>query len=150
MTAVASAQAATAVPATTAPLGDKHFKEVFLMSSDGELETVLAREAKSARAMGLQPFVEIGASWCVPCQKLEQNMQHPKVEEAFRGTYIIHLDSDDWGNKLAAAGVAPRAIPVFFEIGEDGKSTGRRIQGGDWGTSIETMALKLHAFFRKA
>ena len=71
--------------------------------------------------------------------------------DAFSGTYIIQLDADTWGKKLKGTKFTVKAIPVLFELGKDGKPTGRKIDGGAWGEDIpKNMAPPLKAFFQKS
>jgi hypothetical protein len=69
---------------------------------------------------------------------------------AFKGTYIIVLNVDDWQDKLKGTGFVPRTIPVFYAVDDKGKPTGRKITGDDWGKNKdvpERMAPVLAKFF---
>ena len=57
---------------------------------------------------------------------------------AFKGTYIIVLNVDDWQDKLTGTGFVPRTIPVFYAVDDKGKPTGRKITGDDWGKNKDT------------
>ena len=126
------------------------FVEVRVHPSGSEpLSAVLAREAKKAGEKKLRPFVEIGASWCGPCRAIESSMTDARMKAAFEGTYVIHLDADEWGGKLGEAGVASAQIPVFFALDTNGKPNGRRIDGGAWDANVPAnMAPKLGTFFK--
>lgn len=114
-----------------------------------DLRRVLEREAGRARTLGLRPFVEVSASWCKPCEKLRASLGDPRMVDAFRGTYLIRLDLDDWESRLHEAGLKAPGVPIFFELEDDGRPTGRRIDGGAWDEdTVENMAPPLARFFR--
>jgi len=124
---------------------------VKLEPAAGELEKVLPAEVAKARAQQLAPYVEIGAAWCKPCKQLEAGMNDPRMKDAFNGTYLIRLDVDDWAGSLSAFDLEPVVIPVVFEVDAQGKSTGRSINGNDWGaTTPENVAPQFKAFFAKS
>jgi thiol:disulfide interchange protein len=123
---------------------------VRLKPSQGELATLLPAETAKARAKNLKPYVEVRADWCGPCKELEASMTDPRMVDAFAGTYVIRLDADEWAGKLKAFGLESSSIPVFFEIDDTGKATGRRIDGGAWADNIPAnMAPPLKSFFAK-
>ena len=113
-----------------------------------DLETVLRTEVAKAKAQGLRPYVELWATWCKPCAAIKKSLDDPRMKAAFKGTYVVQLDIDAWGKKLTAAGFHSSAIPVFFTIDDEGKPTGRTIDGGAWEEDIpENMAPPLDRFF---
>lgn len=125
-----------------------NFTVTELKKTDGELGVLLKAEVAKAREAGRTPYAELTAEWCGPCKALRASLGDPRMSDAFDGTYIIQLDYDAWGKDLAGAGLAADAIPVFFELDEDGKPTGRRIDGGAWGENIPAnMAPPLKEFF---
>ncbi len=119
-----------------------------LKPKDGQLGPLLAAEAAKARKQGLKPFIEVSATWCGPCQKLKESLSNPVMTEAFRGTYIVKLDLDEWETPLAALGYPVKVVPVFFQVGEGGKPTGRQLDGGAWRDDVPAqMAPPLKKFF---
>jgi thiol-disulfide isomerase/thioredoxin len=119
-----------------------------LSTSVGALPDALKVEAAKAKAQGLKPHVEFWASWCQPCMDLAKSLGDPKMEAAFKGTYIIRLNADEWGDKLGVTGFNASAIPVFYELDAEGKKTGKTIDGGAWGENIpENMAPPLDQYF---
>lgn len=145
-TATASPVAAPATPAA-APTSVPPHQSVNLPLGD-DLPKLLAEHAALAKQAGLAPFVELWAEWCPPCKKLEAAMGDPRIARAFAGVYLIRLDSDQWGPKLAGTGLGNASIPVFYELDDTGKPTGRKVDGGAWGEDIpENMAPPLDAFF---
>jgi thiol:disulfide interchange protein len=142
--------ALTACKRDQAPAATGPSRSVFvqLKPSAGELATALPAEVAKARAQHLKPFVEIGAEWCKPCKQLEASLNDPKMKEAFDGTYLIRLDVDDWSGSLSTFELEPTVIPVVFEVDAQGKSTGRSINGNDWGaTTAENVAPQFKVFF---
>lgn len=119
-----------------------------LPTSVGALSDALRTEATKAKAQGLEPHVEFWASWCQPCMDLAKSLGDPRMEAAFKGTYIIRLNADEWGDKLGGTGFNASAIPVFYELDAEGKKTGKTIDGGAWGENIpENMAPPLDRYF---
>jgi thiol-disulfide isomerase/thioredoxin len=94
-------------------------------------------------------LVDFYADWCAPCKSLEKNLGDPAMVAAFDGAYIIRLNLDDWKDRLPAAGFRVTGIPAFYELGADGKPTGRMVTGAAWGEDIPAnMAPPLKAFFQ--
>jgi thiol-disulfide isomerase/thioredoxin len=111
-------------------------------------EDIFAAAAVTASARSLKPFVYATAKWCAPCKKLNASLADPRMKDAFKGTYVVKLDIDEFDEKkLTAMGVRVRAVPSFFELGADGSPTGRAMIG-DWGPDVpENMAPALKRFF---
>lgn len=124
---------------------------VELAPTQGDLLPLLRAEAGRAKKRGLAPFVEFYADWCAPCKVLAKSMSDARVADAFRGTYVIKLNLDDWQDKLAGTGFDPRVIPAFYALDEEGRPTGRKIDEKAWKkTTPATIAGPLAAFFRGA
>jgi thiol-disulfide isomerase/thioredoxin len=113
------------------------------------LAVQISAEVAKAKASKLTPFVYIGASWCPPCVEIKRLQHHPKMVDAFRGTYIVELVVDDWETAdLRALGYESRVIPIFHGVDARGRATGRSINGGAWGEDTpENMAAALKKFF---
>ncbi|MDP2275332.1 MAG: hypothetical protein Q8K32_31590 [Archangium sp.] len=121
---------------------------VRLAPSQGKLTTLLEAEVAKARARHLKPFLELRAEWCGPCKELEASLGDPRMRDAFAGTYLISIDIDEWSQQLAGTAFDASSIPVFYELDEKAKPTGRKIDGGAWAENIPAnMAPPLKAFF---
>ena len=118
------------------------FTIVRLHPKDGDLPTLLASEAQKAAALGQLPVVEFDATWCPPCQAIDQAIQanNDLILNAYAETYIVRLDVDEWGwgdSQLHD-----------FQFDAKGKQTGEVIDGGAWGEDIpENIALVMDTFF---
>jgi hypothetical protein len=112
---------------------------------------IFAAAAVTAAARGMKPFVYATATWCGPCAKLNASMSDPRMKDAFRGTYVVKLDIDEFDEKvLGNLGMRVRAVPSFYELGADGTPTGRMLVG-TWKRDVpEDMAPMLKGFFRSA
>ena len=132
----------------TAPLAEVALATVRLSPSQGTLSALLEAEVAKARARKLKPFLELRAEWCGPCKQLEASMGDARMSDAFAGTYLISLDIDEWAQQLAGTAFDSSSIPVFYELDESAKPTGRKIDGGAWAENIPAnMAPPLKAFF---
>ena len=135
-------------PTDTSPAPDS-FTLVELHPSHGKLNALLAEHTNLALAADRRPFVELYADWCPPCIKLDESLADQRMVEAYRGTYIIRLDLDDWNRQLSGTDFTVTVIPIFFELDGEGAPTGRTITGGAWGEDVpENMAPPLHNFFQ--
>ena len=127
----------------------KNFTVVQIHPSEEDLPSVLKAEALKAAKITRKPFAYFFADWCSPCKALRNSLGDPLMVDAFDGTYIIQLNADEWAKKLGSTGFSISAIPVLFEIDNNGERTGRKIDGGAWGANIpKNMAPPLKAFFR--
>jgi thiol:disulfide interchange protein len=120
-----------------------------LTPAGGELTAQLQSLAARAKHENLKPFVQFTAVWCGPCRELQACMDDPLMAEAFAKTFIIQINADDFSDKqFAAAGFTLDGIPAFFELDEQGKPTGRVVDGGAWEDNIPAnMAPVLRKFF---
>lgn len=133
---------------TTDVTADRGFVVTEIAPSAGDLQKVLSAEAAKAKAKGLKPIAELSATWCGPCKALKKSLDDPRMKAAFKGTYVVQLDIDAWGKQLATAGLSSRSIPVFFALDDQGKPTGRTIDGGAWKEDVPAnMAPPLDRFF---
>jgi thiol-disulfide isomerase/thioredoxin len=132
-----------------APIGSG-YTLVRLHPKDGKLVDLLAAEVKKAEALNQLPAVEFDATWCPPCKAIAVSLDEKNelMIKAFDGTYIIHLDVDEWGFDMLQYGFSFDGIPVFFKLDSSGRPNGEVIDGNAWGDNIpENMAPPLDQFF---
>jgi hypothetical protein len=89
--------------------------------SNTPLRDLILAEIHRAQALGRTPFLELGATWCAPCQALQSVLDAKPVDslvrQEFAGTYIIRLDVDLWHREFDSIGLPESgAIPVFYAI----------------------------------
>jgi thiol-disulfide isomerase/thioredoxin len=114
----------------------------------GALAAQLKTELALAKKRKLRPFIEVGATWCGPCQALTRSLGHPLMIDALRGVHLIRVDLDQFDADLKKAGFKVTGVPVFFALDDAGRPTGRRIDGSAWGADTpENMAPPLKSFF---
>ena len=144
-------QSATPQPSDVQDPQPTGFTIVRLHPKDGGLQSLLASEAQKAEALGRLPVVEFDATWCPPCQAIDQAIKanNELILNAYAGTYIIRLDVDEWGwGDSRLHDFQFNGIPVFFKLDAEGKQTGDVIDGGAWGEDIpENIAPVMDTFF---
>jgi hypothetical protein len=125
------------------------FSVIRIAPGPAKVKEILKAEAQKAAALGRDPYVEFYADWCPPCNAIKKNLNDPRMVDAFAGTYIIKLDTDDWGEKLSGTGLYVPAIPAFYELDANGAPTGRMITGAAWGEDVPAnIAPPMKAFFQ--
>jgi thiol-disulfide isomerase/thioredoxin len=89
----------------------------------GKLPQLLKAEIAKAKALGLTPFLVVGATWCGPCQQLEASLHQKDFVDAFSGAYMIHLDMDEWDVKaeLTPLGFKNEGIPIIAALDKNSK-----------------------------
>ena len=131
----------------TSPAGT--FVIVRVNKANGDLMAQLATEAEKAKALGLSPFIEFDATWCPSCTAVAKSIksQNPLIMQAVSGVYLIRADLDEWGWG-DGENFDFNAIPIYYQLDENGNPTGAVIDGGAWGEDIpENFAPVLDKFF---
>jgi thiol-disulfide isomerase/thioredoxin len=135
---------------TSTPLKDLVIVEPKLR--DGKFKVVMADQAAKARALGMKPVAEFGARWCPACQEIARLLdeEDPLMMDAFRGIYLIRLDSDQWLSQAKRAGFDVPYIPAFFNLDHDGRPVGQGMDGNAWpDLTPRQVAPLLKAFFNQ-
>ena len=96
---------------------------------EGEAAAVVASELQKAKRDGRQLLVYVGATWCEPCRRFHQAAAEHKLDAAFPTLRLLEFDSDRDGERLATAGYVSRLIPLFARPRDDGRASGRQIEG---------------------
>jgi thiol-disulfide isomerase/thioredoxin len=110
-------------------------KIVRLHPGDGDIQARLAEEAQKAVELGLMPVVEFDATWCPPCQAIDEGLEarNELLLNAYSGTYIIKMDVDEWGwGDSTLHDFEFDAIPIYFKLDAQGHQTGEVIDGNAW------------------
>jgi hypothetical protein len=90
---------------------------------------VVARELSRARADHRDLLVYVGASWCEPCTRFHDAAAKGELDDAFPRLRLLVFDSDSDHDALVAAGYDSELIPLFAVPADDGRATGRHIEG---------------------
>jgi thiol:disulfide interchange protein len=125
------------------------FVIVRIEKSNGSMMKQLAAEAQKANKLGLAPFIEFDATWCPPCQAVEKSIEDedPLTMQALKGVYLVRADVDEWSGSIGKD-FNFDAIPVYYQLDENGNPTGAVIDGGAWGEDIpKNFAPVLDEFF---
>jgi len=102
---------------------------------DGDVPSIVKREAANARAAGRSLLVYVGATWCEPCQRFHHAISSGALDQDLAGTSFLEFDADRDRDRLRAAGYASKFIPLFVVPAPDGRSSGRFIEGSIKGES---------------
>jgi thiol-disulfide isomerase/thioredoxin len=128
------------------PSAGKHV--VVHLRAGTPLGALLRDHANTAETQGLRPFLEFGATWCPPSRIFGELLDDPRMHPALAGTYLIRSELDDFVNDPLTNELGAVAVPVFYELNADGRSTGRTITGAAWGDDrFENISKTMARFF---
>jgi thiol-disulfide isomerase/thioredoxin len=91
--------------------------EVVAGPADGDLARWIGQVRRDLAARGRVPLVYEGATWCEPCKRFHDAVDAGKLDGAFPTLTLLEFDADRDGERLAAAGYAPKLIPYFAAPG---------------------------------
>ena len=120
--------------------------------SQQSLRDLLLAEIQHAQSQGRTPFLELGATWCAPCQALQALLDTTPIDSLIRrefaGTYLIRLDVDQWKREFESIGIpASGGIPAFWALDTTGQVTA--MFAGDSVSAMTPDGLRpVHAFFQ--
>lgn len=94
---------------------------------EGSLEEALA----AAKASGKQVFVDVGAYWCPPCRKLDEEVfVRPEVGAALAAGYVaLHIDAEKGEGPEVVAQYKVQAYPTLLVLTAGGLERGRMVDG---------------------
>ena len=98
-------------------------------ASTGDVAPLVKSELDRARKDGVRLLVYAGATWCEPCQKFHEAAKSGALDKRLPRLRFLEFDLDRDEERLKSAGYASRYIPLFAIPGEDGRSTGKFIEG---------------------
>ena len=114
--AVDGAKRAKRVEIVTAPAGD-------------DVAALVRGEMDRARSDGRDLVVYVGAPWCEPCTRFHEAAAAGQLDTTFPTLRLLEFDHDKDEPRLAAAGYTSRMIPLFALPGDDGRASGKQIEG---------------------
>jgi len=111
------------------PLPSGHV-EIVAGPAEGDVAGWVERTQADLAARGRTAVVYEGATWCEPCRRFHEAALAGKLDAAFPTLTLLEFDADRDADRLAVAGYASRLIPFFAAPGDDGRASGRGIEGG--------------------
>ena len=92
---------------------------------EGDLEAALA----AAKAQGKRVFVDVGAYWCPPCRKLDEEVFiKPEVAAALGEGYVaVHVDAEKGEGPDVVARYRVQAYPTLLVLEATGLEKGRLV-----------------------
>ncbi len=101
------------------------------------------------RHAGRDLLVYVGAPWCEPCTKFHEAAETGQLDARFPRLTLLVFDSDRDTERLRAAGYDSQLIPLFAVPGEDGRASGRKIEGSIKGDgAVAEITPRLDALLR--
>jgi thiol:disulfide interchange protein len=93
------------------------------------VEPWVQEQVELAEAAQLRVLVYVGASWCEPCQRFHQAVEHGELNGTLNGLRFLEFDQDQDAAALKTAGYAYQYIPVLALPDPDGRNHGKMISG---------------------
>jgi len=95
----------------------------------GTIEPWIQEQVELAEAAKLRVLVYVGASWCEPCQRFHQAVEHGELNGTLNGLRFLEFDQDQDAAALKTAGYVYEYIPVLALPDPDGRNHGKMISG---------------------
>jgi len=109
----------------------------FLHAGDGDVAEWVRAQIVALKARRRVALIYVGASWCEPCRAFHRAAEKGQLDSAFPNLTFLEFDADRDGERLANAGYYSKLIPLFAAPADDGRATGRQIEGGMKGEGAE-------------
>ena len=93
------------------------------------IEPWIQEQVELAEAAKLRVLVYVGASWCEPCQRFHQAVEHGELNGTLNGLRFLEFDQDQDAAALKTAGYIYQYIPVLALPDPDGRNHGKMISG---------------------
>lgn len=94
-----------------------------------DLPAAVRAESARAKSAGRTLLVYVGATWCEPCKRFHEAVDQGLLDSAFPHLSVLAFDHDHDENALRTAGYVSQLIPLFAVPGEDGRASGKQIEG---------------------
>jgi hypothetical protein len=101
----------------------------YVPAGQGDVPTLVKAELARARQDGVRLVVYTGATWCEPCRQFHEAVASGALDSRLPRLRFLEFDLDRDEQRLTEAGYGSEYIPMFAIPGEDGRSTGKFIQG---------------------
>jgi hypothetical protein len=128
--AFVSAVAAVACSRNEAPAAPVAHIRLTPGPAAGAIEPAVREELARAAAEKRRLIVYVGATWCEPCQKFHHAAADGQLDATFPDLTLLEFDLDRDGQRLASAGYTSKYIPLFAVPAEDGRASGKQVEGG--------------------
>ena len=93
------------------------------------VEPWVQEQVELAEAEHSRVLVYVGASWCEPCQRFHQAVEHGELNGTLNGLRFLEFDQDRDAPALKTAGYVYQYIPVLALPDPDGRNHGKMISG---------------------
>lgn len=93
------------------------------------VEPWIQEQVELAEAAHARVLVYVGASWCEPCQRFHQAVEHGELNDTLNGLRFLEFDQDQDATALKNAGYVYQYIPVLALPDPDGRNHGKMISG---------------------
>jgi thiol-disulfide isomerase/thioredoxin len=95
----------------------------------GAVDVIVRDALGSALAEKRTLVVYVGADWCEPCQRFHRAAEGGELDTVFPTLTMVEFDLDRDAKRLAAAGYVSKYIPLFALPTQDGRASGKQIEG---------------------
>ncbi len=85
----------------------------------------MATALKQATEAGKPLLLDFYASWCIPCRKLEKDLERPEVKKVLADFHVVRVDTDK--HPRASNYFNVKALPTLIVLDGKGKERFRRV-----------------------